>query len=87
MFVQESKKLFVNVCFQRLALNILLLISCPLLTIYRNMEKLNFGYSLQNIHNTRRKKLQTAPLRKDEDIYQKNALESYLFYKQQQKSY
>ena len=51
------------------------------------MEKLNFGYSLQNIHNTRRKKLQTAPLRKDEDIYQKNALESYLFYKQQQKSY
>ena len=37
--------------------------------------------------NTRRKKLQTVLLRKDWDIYQKNALESYLFYKQQQKSY
>ena len=31
--------------------------------------------------------LQTAPLRKDQDIYQKNALESDLLYKQQQRSY
>ena len=50
------------------------------------MEKLNLGYSLKNIPIPDEKKLQTAPLRKDRDIYQKNALDSYLFYKQQQKS-
>ena len=33
------------------------------------------------------KKVTNCALRKIRDIYQKNALESYLFYKQQQKSY
>ena len=47
------------------------------------MEKLNFGYSLENIPAPGEKKLQIATYRKDRDIYQKNALESYLFYKQQ----
>ena len=50
------------------------------------MEKLNFAYSLNNIPTADKKKLQTAPLGKDKDIYQ-NVLERYLFYKQQQKSY
>ena len=31
------------------------------------------------LYKTDLQKLQTAPLRKDRDIYQKNALESYLF--------
>ena len=49
--------------------------------------KIEFWLLIEEHTNTRRKKLQTAPLRKIRDIYQKNALESYLFYKQQQKSY
>ena len=47
------------------------------------MEKSNFGYSSKNIQ----KKLQTPLLREDRDAYQISAFESYVFCKQQQKSY
>ena len=48
--------------------------------------EIEFWLFIEEHTNTRRKILQTAPLRKDRDIDQKNVSESYLFYKQQKKS-
>ena len=49
--------------------------------------EIEFWLFIEEHNNTRRKKLQIATLRKDRDIYQKDMLKSYRFYKQQQKSY
>ena len=53
------------------------------------METLNFGYSLKNIPTRDEKSYKLCLLEKIEVFIKKkkDALESYLLYKQQQKSY
>ena len=49
------------------------------------MEKLKFGYSLENIP-TPEKKLPTMLLREDRHLFHKNAYKSYIFHKKQHNS-